>query len=153
MPRTRYSLQSNAGSATVVIKASLLVIGLLLKVRRGPSVPPPPVAGRRRREPQAPARTQCRVGKLASTTIFATSATFFVDGPLPCGHGAGMTITEYLAREGLSHAEFARRLGVEQSTVSRWVSGERRPEWPQLARLRKVTGGAVQPNDFLEDKA
>lgn len=64
-----------------------------------------------------------------------------------------MTITEYLAREGLSHAEFARRLGVEQSTVSRWVSGERRPEWPQLKLLRAVTKGAVQPNDFLEGGA
>lgn len=66
---------------------------------------------------------------------------------------ARMTLAEYLAREGITQTEFGRRVGVGHSVVSRWVRGERQPEWPMLVRIREATAGAVQPNDFLKAEA
>lgn len=34
----------------------------------------------------------------------------------------------YMAREGLSRAELARRLGVNRSCLTRWLSGEPHPQ-------------------------
>jgi 3-methylcrotonyl-CoA carboxylase alpha subunit len=46
--------------------------------------------------------------------------------------------------------ETARKLGVAHTTVIRWVSGETSPPLAQMGRIAQATGGAVQPNDFLE---
>ncbi|HRD79055.1 MAG TPA: helix-turn-helix transcriptional regulator [Hyphomicrobiaceae bacterium] len=67
-----------------------------------------------------------------------------------------MRLTDYLAQEKLSAAEFAARIGVHRSTVSRWIepviSGgvPFRPSWEQIAKIRDVTGGAVTANDFVD---
>jgi transcriptional regulator with XRE-family HTH domain len=39
-----------------------------------------------------------------------------------------------LAAAGLSQSELARRIGVDQSQVNRWVSGRLVPTYPQLCR-------------------
>jgi transcriptional regulator with XRE-family HTH domain len=42
-----------------------------------------------------------------------------------------------------SDAEFARRVGVDQSYVTRWRRG-RRPQVPALVRIAKVTDTSVE---------
>jgi DNA-binding transcriptional regulator YdaS (Cro superfamily) len=61
-----------------------------------------------------------------------------------------MTLSEYLARTNTTPTAFARKLGVAHTTVIRWVSGETSPPLAQMGRIAQATGGAVQPNDFLE---
>ncbi len=50
-------------------------------------------------------------------------------------------LDETAARVGiLSHAELARRLNVSETTISRWLSGQREPGHKELADLASVLG-------------
>ena len=60
-----------------------------------------------------------------------------------------MTLRAFMAMKGLTVEEMGRMLGVSHVSVSRYRNGLRRPEWDILARIIKVTQGAVTPNDFL----
>lgn len=59
-----------------------------------------------------------------------------------------MRLAEYLDRNDLTNTAFARLVGVQPAAVSKWLRGKR-PDWPQLLRIRDATGGQVTPNDFL----
>ena len=68
-----------------------------------------------------------------------------------------MKLEKYLEIKKKSSSEFARELGVDISTVTRWIPGEgkkqtRRPDWNALERLAVITNGEVMPNDFLPDE-
>jgi antitoxin CcdA len=60
-----------------------------------------------------------------------------------------MTLAEYKAREALSLTALAKHLGCPVSTVHGWLTGQRRPDWASLERIRAATDGAVSPADFL----
>jgi transcriptional regulator with XRE-family HTH domain len=62
---------------------------------------------------------------------------------------AGMRLADFLADREMSQAEFAKRIGATQASVSRYADGSRMPRREHLARIRKVTGGAVRADDFL----
>lgn len=64
-----------------------------------------------------------------------------------------MRLHNYLEREGLSATDFARKVGVSQSTISRYLKGLRHPERDTMLAIRKATSGAVQPNDFFDTPA
>jgi transcriptional regulator with XRE-family HTH domain len=53
-----------------------------------------------------------------------------------------MTLTQYLDAKKITQAEFARRLGVNQGTVSKLCRAGR-PSWRLAARIEDETGGAV----------
>lgn len=55
----------------------------------------------------------------------------------------GVVLRQHLAREGRTQAELAKTLGVTQSTISRWIAGDRRP-WQQTHR-RKLLALGVDP--------
>jgi len=61
-----------------------------------------------------------------------------------------MTLQEYLARNGLSQAAFARRIGVSQQAVQRYVDGKRVPKRALAKKIVEVTGGQVTYQDLLE---
>ncbi len=61
-----------------------------------------------------------------------------------------MKLADYLSKQNIPGAEFARRIEVSQEAVRRYVKGDRRPEWDVLARIVSATDGHVQPNDFLK---
>jgi predicted transcriptional regulator len=61
-----------------------------------------------------------------------------------------MTLTDWLAKENLSHAAFAERIGVSQAAVTRYVRGARFPHRGVLSRIKAETNGAVTFSDFLE---
>jgi transcriptional regulator with XRE-family HTH domain len=51
-------------------------------------------------------------------------------------------LQQALAVAGMSQSELARRLGIDQSVVNRWVSGQRVPRPMQLALMREILGAA-----------
>nr|WP_321182385.1 helix-turn-helix domain-containing protein [Methylobacterium sp. Leaf122] len=64
-----------------------------------------------------------------------------------------MKLADYLSEAEIRPATFAERIGVTRQTLWRYMSGDRRPEWDVLERIRTETGGEVTPNDFLEEAA
>lgn len=63
-------------------------------------------------------------------------------------HLHDMKLLEYLAIEQTNPNAFARKLGVPNSTVHRWVHGQRKPSMSLLPRIERVTDGKVTPRDF-----
>lgn len=49
-------------------------------------------------------------------------------------------LVAWMKRDSGSQADLAKRLGVEQPSISRWVSGKARPEAPHREALFRVTG-------------
>lgn len=62
-----------------------------------------------------------------------------------------MTLSQWIAKEGVSMADFGQRVCASHSTVSRLCSGKLRPSMSLMERILKATGGDVTPNDFLPD--
>lgn len=50
----------------------------------------------------------------------------------------------------MTQATFAKLLGTAPITVSRYLSGQRRPSWAVLEKIVAVTEGKVTPTDFLQ---
>lgn len=59
-----------------------------------------------------------------------------------------MNLKEWLSQNGMSGVEFAERIGVQQSSVSRYTRGIRIPDRKVAQRIYLETRGAVTPNDF-----
>lgn len=59
-----------------------------------------------------------------------------------------MQLQAWLERQTISPAEFARSMNVARATVSRWLSGERRPRAAWLRAINKATAGKVRPEDW-----
>lgn len=62
----------------------------------------------------------------------------------------GMTLSEWLKSNNVTQVEFARRIGISQSNVSRFCGDN--PRWPSRADMQKIyaeTDRAVTPLDFL----
>lgn len=60
-----------------------------------------------------------------------------------------MTLADYLTQHDLTHEGFARMIGCEQPTVSRFVAGARIPSPVLMRKIVEVTNGAVTANDFF----
>lgn len=58
-------------------------------------------------------------------------------------------LARYLKARGLSHAEFARQLGMSRGNFSRIVNGRQDLTHEQMRRLYELTGGALTPNDIV----
>lgn len=61
-----------------------------------------------------------------------------------------MKLNDWLKSNSVSKREFAQRLGVSYPTVTRYLTGVRKPDWAVLPLIIDATGGAVQPNDFFD---
>ncbi len=61
-----------------------------------------------------------------------------------------MKIGEYRKQEGLTLQGMGLKIGVTEGSMSRYENGERIPTREILQRIREVTDGAVQPNDFYD---
>lgn len=62
-----------------------------------------------------------------------------------------MKIKDYLKQERLSPDQFGRMVGVDGSTVRRWIAGDSRPRWRILAKITRQTNGLVRGADFEFD--
>lgn len=64
-----------------------------------------------------------------------------------------MRLADYLTAHGLTPARFADLIGVNRSTVARWLDPERpiMPHQEHRTRILEVTGGLVTANDFMPE--
>lgn len=60
-----------------------------------------------------------------------------------------MKLADYLHLVDKRSDAFAKEIGVDGSTVRKYLRGDRRPEWDVMARIVAVTAGAVTADDFL----
>jgi len=60
-----------------------------------------------------------------------------------------MKLSTYLSEHDLSASDFAARMGVPVSTITRWAKGERTPGIDMAHRICEATSGAVTASDFL----
>jgi transcriptional regulator with XRE-family HTH domain len=60
-----------------------------------------------------------------------------------------MNLASYLEKHGLKSAQFAEKVGVPASTISRILSGERRPLFDTVVKISEATGGEVALSDFV----
>ncbi len=64
-----------------------------------------------------------------------------------------MKLSDWLAAENLTAAEFGRRIGRTRAAVSNWLAGSRMPRRAELELIRQETAGAVTANDFMAPPA
>lgn len=66
-------------------------------------------------------------------------------------------LVKYMARHGLSQAEFGRRIGASQAAVSLWLTGKGRMSVKRAAKIEKRLKGEISRRDlfpkFFEDAA
>lgn len=62
-----------------------------------------------------------------------------------------MKLRDYLTSQGITPAQFAAQIGVNQVSVTRYLAGTRRPVWTVISRIVKVTDGRVTANDFMAE--
>ena len=61
---------------------------------------------------------------------------------------AYMTLREYLNKQSMTMTEFAKRSGLSQPAIHRYLNGQRQPDLNALRKIIKVTKGKVGINDF-----
>jgi plasmid maintenance system antidote protein VapI len=61
-----------------------------------------------------------------------------------------MKLSAYLEREGVKPSQFAYRLGVEPSTITRLLSGERSCSLDMAIRIEEATDGEVAPRELIQ---
>ena len=67
------------------------------------------------------------------------------------GNYAFMRLGTYLERKKITPAEFGRLLGLKsRASVLRYISGERKPADDIMAKIKKVTKGAVTADSFYQ---
>lgn len=60
-----------------------------------------------------------------------------------------MLLNEYLIKNGISQADFARLIGESPQNIQRYVNGTRRPSEPETyQRIAEATNSQVTANDF-----
>ena len=59
-----------------------------------------------------------------------------------------MRLSEYLRVNSITIPAFAAKLEVSVQAVHRYIAGDRAPRPPVMEKIRELTSGAVQPNDF-----
>ena len=63
-----------------------------------------------------------------------------------------MRLGEYLRSVDVSQGRFAARVGVRQSTISRYISGDQIPSTPIVLKIRALSGGVVALDDWVPEK-
>ena len=63
-----------------------------------------------------------------------------------------MRLREYLRLADVSQTRFAALIGVQQATISRYISGEQIPSTLIVLKVRALTGGTVALDDWAPEK-
>ena len=64
--------------------------------------------------------------------------------------GDGMKLRQYIAEEGVTVGDFAKRVGASEGAVVKWCRGERIPGRDMMHRIARATRGYVRPDDFFD---
>lgn len=70
---------------------------------------------------------------------------------MPNWYVGGMKLETYLKTKPMTHTEFASLIGTTQVSVSRYVSGERRPSIEMIDKIEKATKGKVKMRDWFKE--
>lgn len=62
-----------------------------------------------------------------------------------------MKLKNWLEQTRRTCAGFSHENGMPASTIHRLITGERKPSYDMMIKIRDATGGEVQPNDFFDD--
>lgn len=66
------------------------------------------------------------------------------------GNVCGMKLAQYLTDKNIPLEQFAADMGgLSASGVRKWIYGERVPRPDQMRKIAELTGGLVEPNDFI----
>lgn len=61
-----------------------------------------------------------------------------------------MKLAQYLTDKNISPEQFAADMGgLSVSGIRKWMYGERVPRPDQMRKIAELTGGLVEPNDFI----
>lgn len=61
-----------------------------------------------------------------------------------------MKLAQYLTDKNISPEQFAADMGgLSTSGIRKWMYGERVPRPDQMRKIAELTGGLVEPNDFI----
>jgi DNA-binding transcriptional regulator YdaS (Cro superfamily) len=61
-----------------------------------------------------------------------------------------MKLADYLAKNGIKPAQFARLVGTSRQNVHRWLQGTAMPRVDQCWEIQRATKGNVTMVDFVE---
>ena len=61
-----------------------------------------------------------------------------------------MNLKQFLEVHKMTIDEFADKGGFSRGAVAKWISGERFPRLPALAKIEKMTKGYVTVQDFFD---
>jgi transcriptional regulator with XRE-family HTH domain len=61
----------------------------------------------------------------------------------------GMTLSEFIQLNQLTHEQFASISGVPRPTVTRLLKPGARPKWKHIRAIAKATAGKVTANDWM----
>ena len=64
-----------------------------------------------------------------------------------------MALRQYLKQQGISYKVFAYKMGVEPTTVYRWLSGHRTPSLHTAIAIEDATNGQVTCRDWIDGKS
>lgn len=62
-----------------------------------------------------------------------------------------MKLRQWLDDRDMTATAFAKAAGLDVSTITRVINGERRPDWSTLTKILDATNGEVTPNDFIPE--
>lgn len=61
-----------------------------------------------------------------------------------------MKLAQYLTEKNIAPEQFASDMGgLSVSGIRKWMYGERVPRPDQMRKIAELTGGLVEPNDFI----
>ena len=61
-----------------------------------------------------------------------------------------MHLKQYIKTQSSTVREFCKVNNLEEATIYSLVSGNRKPSYNMMAKIMKITNGAVQPNDWFD---
>ncbi len=69
----------------------------------------------------------------------------------PVQNGAMDELKKYLKEAGLTRTAFAKLAGVDQSLVSRYITGKLKPSLDRAVAIERATDGKVPPRVWVPD--
>lgn len=63
-----------------------------------------------------------------------------------------MKLNQYLVTESITQSEFAKRVGVCQATVHKWLYGRSVPSGKRIMQIHSLTEGDVSIDDWVQQK-
>ena len=61
-----------------------------------------------------------------------------------------MKLKDWLTERGMPQAEFARRVGVNRTTLYQWLNGIAHPNYKNYLKIKEITNGQVKYEEIFQ---